>query len=126
MAGRAVAVTLPAGVGLRVPVAEPLERGSHLRLAADRREDQHPLAGVYQVGEVPDVLGPADRPRDHVRYPCNAHHDHQLHAYAAQRCPGGKKGGEQFIYLRASTHVDTFFMIPWSELPPKRADTRYE
>lgn len=62
VAGRAVAVTLPASVGLRVPVAEPLESSSDLRLAADRRKNQHTLASVYQVGEVPDVLGPADRP----------------------------------------------------------------
>lgn len=62
VAGRAVAVTLPPGVGLWVPVEESLKRRSDLRLAAHRREDQHSLEGVYQIGEVPDVLWPADSP----------------------------------------------------------------
>lgn len=62
VAGRAVTVTLPPGVGLRVPAKESLECRSDLRLAANRREDQHSLEGVYQIGEVPDVLRPADSP----------------------------------------------------------------
>lgn len=62
VAGRAVTVTLPPGVGLRVPAEESLERRSDLRLKADRHEDQHSLEGVYQIGEVPDVLWSADSP----------------------------------------------------------------
>lgn len=60
--GRAVSVTLSTGVRLRISAEESLERRSDLRLATDRRENQHPLKGVYQIGEVPDVLRPADRP----------------------------------------------------------------
>lgn len=90
VAGRAVAVTLPAGIGLGVPAEESLERRSDLRLATDRREDQHSLEGVYQVGEVPDVLRSADGPRDNVGHPGDTHHDHQFHAYAAQRRPANR------------------------------------
>lgn len=62
VAGRTVTVTLSPGVGLWVPAEESLERRSDLRLAAHRREYQHTLEGVYQIGEVPNVLRPADRP----------------------------------------------------------------
>jgi len=62
VAGRAVAVTLSPSIGLWIPVKESLERCSDLRLAANRREDQHSLEGVYQIGEVPDVLRSADSP----------------------------------------------------------------
>lgn len=91
VAGRAMTVTLPTGVGLRISAEESLERRSDLRLATDRRENQHSLEGVYQVGEVPDVLRSADRPWDHVRHPGDTHHDHEFHAYAAQRCPETKE-----------------------------------
>lgn len=62
VAGRAVAVTLPSGVGLWVPAEESLKCCPDLRLAAHRREYQHSLEGVYQIGEVPNVLRPADSP----------------------------------------------------------------
>lgn len=45
--GRAVTVTLPTGVGLRISAEESLERRSDLGLATDRREYQHSLEGVY-------------------------------------------------------------------------------
>jgi len=83
VAGCAVPVTLATRVGLRVPAEESLERCPNLRLAAHRREDQDSLEGVYQVGEVPDVLGTTDRPRHHVGHPGHAHHDDELHADAA-------------------------------------------
>jgi len=83
VAGCAVPITLATRVGLRVPAEESLERSPDLWLAADRCEDQDSLEGVYQVGEVPDVLGTTDRPRYHVGHPGNAHHDHELHADAA-------------------------------------------
>lgn len=60
--GRAVSVTLSTGVRLWISAEESLERRSDLWLATDRRENQHPLEGVYQIGEIPDVLRPADRP----------------------------------------------------------------
>lgn len=91
MAGGAVAVTLTARVDLRVPAEESLHGRAHLRLKADRHEDQHSLEGVYQVGDVPDVLRPADRPGDHVRHPGDTHHDHQFHAYAAERRPESRE-----------------------------------
>lgn len=97
--GGAMAVTLPAGVDLRISIEESLEGGSDLRLAANGREYQHALASVYQVGEVPDVLGPADRPRYHVRHPSDAHHNHQFHADAAQRCPASRETQKAQIIL---------------------------
>lgn len=99
VAGRAVTVTLPTGICLRISTEESLERCSDLRLATDRRENQHPLEGVYQVGEVPDVQRPADRPWDHVRHPGDTHHDHQFHAYAAQRCPESKESRKTRIQI---------------------------
>lgn len=45
--GRAVTVTLPTGVSLRISAEESLERRSDLGLATDRRENQHPLESVY-------------------------------------------------------------------------------
>jgi len=92
VAGCAVPVTLATRVGLRISAEESLERCPNLRLAAHGREDQDSLEGVYQVGEVPDVLGTADRPRDHVGHPGHAHHDDELHADAAQRCPETRFG----------------------------------
>jgi len=62
VASRTMTVTLSTGVGLRISAEESLERRSDLWLATDCREDQHSLEGVYQVGEVPDVLRAADRP----------------------------------------------------------------
>lgn len=84
VAGSAQPVSLSSSVGPRVPVADPLQSGADLRLAANHREDQHALERVYHVGEVPDVLRTTDCPRDHVSHPSDAHHHHEFHAHAAQ------------------------------------------
>lgn len=91
VAGRAVPVTLAARIRLRVSAEESLERRPDLWLATDRRKYQDTLEGIDQIGEVPDVLGTADRPRHHVGHPSDSHHDHEFHAYAAQRRPESKK-----------------------------------
>lgn len=49
--------------------------GPHLRLAAHHNEDEDALQRVDQVGDVPEVLGASDKPRDDVRQPRHAH-DH--------------------------------------------------
>ena len=63
-----------------------LDGGPHLRLAAHHDEDEDALQRVDQVGDVPEILGTSDEPRDDVRQPCHTHHDHQLHAHVAKGC----------------------------------------
>lgn len=100
VAGGAQPVPLSSGVGPGVPVAEPLQSGTYLRLAAHHREDQHTLEGVYHVREIPDVLRPADCPGDHVSNPGDAHHDYQLHADSAQ---SGSETEINFVNMRETS-----------------------
>lgn len=57
---------------------------THLRLAADDDEDEHPLQCVDQIRHQPDVVRSLEHPGRDVGDPGDAHDDHQLHADSSQ------------------------------------------
>jgi hypothetical protein len=54
-------------------------------LTSDHDENEETLQSVDQIGGVPQIVRAANEPGEHINYPSQAHHNHQLHADSFQR-----------------------------------------
>src|SRR5262245_35268533 len=55
------------------------QKTTHLPLANEDDENEHPLEKIENVRQEPDVVGASGYQGDEVQYPGCAHHHHYLH-----------------------------------------------